>query len=288
MDYTQNAKIAQVTEKTLVIGVDVGSTIHYARAFNWRGQELSKKAFHFSNDLDGYHAFAKWLNGYRQSMDAEKVYVGCEPTGHYWFNFARYVKQNSMTLVLVNPYHVKQTKELDDNSPTKNDRKDPKTIAKLVLEGRYTYPYMPEGFYADLRQAVSSRNRIVKEVNALTNRIQRWLQIYFPEFLKVYGKFSAESALLVLETAPYPADILALGADGVNQIWREHKLRGVGIKRAKTLVEAAQKSVGMDSGVCARLDLQMLLEDFRRKQEQLRQITQVLETETRKVPYTIS
>ena len=48
MDYTQNAKIAQVTEKTLVIGVDVGSTIHYARTFNWRGQELSKKAFHFS------------------------------------------------------------------------------------------------------------------------------------------------------------------------------------------------------------------------------------------------
>ena len=53
MDYTQNAKIAQVTEKTLVIGVDVGSTTHYARAFNWRGQELSKKVFHFSNDLDG-------------------------------------------------------------------------------------------------------------------------------------------------------------------------------------------------------------------------------------------
>ena len=285
MDYTQNAKSAQVTEKTLVIGVDVGSTIHYARAFNWRGQELSKKAFHFSNDLDGYHAFTKWLNGYRQNMDAEKVYVGCEPTGHYWFNFARYVKQGHMTLALVNPYHVKQTKELDDNSPTKNDRKDPKTIAKLVLEGRYTYPYMPEGIYAELRQAVSSRDRIVKEVNALTNRIQRWLQIYFPEFLKVYGKFSAESALLVLETAPCPADVISLGAEGVNQIWRKHKLRGVGMKRAKTLVEAAQKSVGMDGGICAKLDLQMLLEDFRRKQEQLRQITQVLETETRKVPY---
>ncbi len=285
MDYTQNAKIAQVTEKTLIIGVDVGSETHYARAFNWRGQEFSKKAFSFGNDLGGYLAFAKWLDAYRQSMDAEKIMVGCEPTGHYWFNFARYVKQSSMTLVLVNPYHVKQTKELDDNSPTKNDRKDPKTIAKLVSEGRYTFPYMPEGIYADLRQAVSSRNRIVKELNALTNRIQRWLQIYFPEFLKVYGKFSAESALLVLETVPYPADILALGAEGVNQIWREHKLRAVGMKRATTLVEAAQKSVGMDGGVCARLDLQLLLEDFRRKQKQLKQITEVLETETRKVPH---
>jgi len=82
-----------------------------------------------------------------------------------------------------NPYHVKQTKELDDNSPTKNDRKDPKTIAKLVSEGRYAFPYMREGIYADLRQAVSSRDRIVKELDALTIRIQRWLQIYFPEFL---------------------------------------------------------------------------------------------------------
>lgn len=106
MDYTQNAKIAQVTEKTLIIGVDVGSETHYARAFNWRGQEFSKKAFSFGNDLGGYLAFAKWLDVYRQSMNAEKVFVGCEPTGHYWFNFARYVKQSSMTLVLVNPYHV--------------------------------------------------------------------------------------------------------------------------------------------------------------------------------------
>ena len=37
MDYTQNAKIAQVTEKTLIIGVDIGSENHYARAYNWRG-----------------------------------------------------------------------------------------------------------------------------------------------------------------------------------------------------------------------------------------------------------
>ena len=42
MDYTQNAKIAQVTEKNLIIGVDIGSESHYARAFNWRGQEYNQ------------------------------------------------------------------------------------------------------------------------------------------------------------------------------------------------------------------------------------------------------
>lgn len=56
MNYTQNSKIAQVTERTLVIGVDIGSETNYARAFNWRGQELSKKVFRFSNSQEGFQA----------------------------------------------------------------------------------------------------------------------------------------------------------------------------------------------------------------------------------------
>ena len=284
MDYTQNEKIAQVTEKTLVIGVDIGSKKHFARAFNWRGQELSKKIFRFNEDIQGYLAFEQWICGHKETLNAEKVIIGCEPTGHYWFPFARYVKEAGIMLVLVNPYHVKQIKELDDNSPKKTDFKDPKTIAKLVLEGRYSIPYIPEGVFAELRQAVSSRDRIIKELNALTNRIKRWLKIYFPEYLKVYKVFSAESGFLLLEHVPLPKEILELGAEGINQIWREHKLRAVGMKRAKTLVEAAQKSVGIDGGICAEMELQLLLEDYRTKQEQLEKVTKVLEAETLKVP----
>ena len=51
MNYnTQNKKIASITEKTLIVGIDVGSTTHYARAFDWRNYEYSKKPFQFSND----------------------------------------------------------------------------------------------------------------------------------------------------------------------------------------------------------------------------------------------
>ena len=124
MNYTQNEKIAQVTEKTLIIGVDIGSESHYARAFNWRGQELGKKVFHFNDDVLGYQAFGEWISSHKETLSAEKVIVGCEPTGHYWYNIARYVKEAGMTLVLVNPYHVKQVKELDDNSPKKTDFKE--------------------------------------------------------------------------------------------------------------------------------------------------------------------
>ena len=36
MNYnTQNAKIASITEKTLIVGIDVGSETHYARAVSY-------------------------------------------------------------------------------------------------------------------------------------------------------------------------------------------------------------------------------------------------------------
>lgn len=285
MNYTQNQKISQVTETTLIVGVDIGSETNFARAFNWRGQELSKKVFRFNNSQEGFQSFLAYINTYTTIASAQQIIVGCEPTGHYWFNLARYLEENNIKLALVNPYHVKQIKELDDNSPKKTDLKDPKTIAKLVVDGRYSYPYLPEGIYADLREAVSSRERIVKELNAITNRIKRWLKIYFPEYLVVYKNFSAESGLTVLETAPLPQDIVQLGPEGVNQLWRDKKLRAVGMKRALTLVEAAHNSIGLPGGNCARMEIQLLLEDFRTKQSQLEMITEVLEEETLRVPY---
>ena len=40
----QNAKIESIAEKTLIVGIDVGSETHYARAFDWRKYEVFKKA----------------------------------------------------------------------------------------------------------------------------------------------------------------------------------------------------------------------------------------------------
>ena len=39
-----------------------------------------------------------------------------ELTGPYWLNLARDRKRNDISIVTVNPKHVKDSKELDDNS----------------------------------------------------------------------------------------------------------------------------------------------------------------------------
>lgn len=47
MNSTQNKKIAQVKETTMIVGIDVGSEKHYFRAFNWRGMELTQNLYRF-------------------------------------------------------------------------------------------------------------------------------------------------------------------------------------------------------------------------------------------------
>ena len=83
MNYTQNEKIEQVTDETLVVGVDIGSQTHYARAFDNRGRELTRKVFVFHNDLEGFNSFNFWTETLKADNKKTKVLVGCEPTGHY-------------------------------------------------------------------------------------------------------------------------------------------------------------------------------------------------------------
>ncbi len=284
MNFTQNEKISQVTTETIVIGVDIGSETHYARAFNWRGVELGR-VFRFANNGEGFGQFQAWIKSLSGETAQSNIMVGAEPTGHYWFSLASYLRDQGIRLVLVNPYHVKQCKELDDNHPSKTDSKDPKTIAKLVIDGRYHVPYIPEGVYAELRIAMNCRERIVRELVAIQNRIERWLKIYFPEYHEVFGDFKAQSSLLVLGSAPLPVDVVKTGAEGINQLWRTNKLRAVGMKRAQTLYETAKHSMGCTEGsIAARMEIRLLLEDYHAKHTQYDSVMALVEELCEQIP----
>lgn len=128
MNYTQNERIEQVSNETLVIGIDIGSQTHYARAFDNRGKELTKRVFSFKNDIDGFNSFDQWAEKIRTENGKEKIMIGCEPTGHYWFAFAKYVTEHKKTLVMVNPFRLRRSRNLTITAPRKRMRKIPKQL----------------------------------------------------------------------------------------------------------------------------------------------------------------
>jgi transposase len=284
MSLTQNEKICQVADETMVVGVDVGSETHYARCFDNRGVEFGK-VFSFASDREGFEQFGARVSKLMADAGKTTVIVGAEPTGHYWFTFGEYLKKQGVRMVFVNPMHVKRTKELDDNRAGKSDRKDPKTIAQLMIQGRFLEPYIPEALYAELRVANNARIRITAEMVAIENQLKRWFSIYFPEYKTVFGDWACASSLIVLRNAPLPQDVVKIEAAGINALWREQKLRTVGMKRALRLCEAAKSSVGVTEGVnAAKCELEMLLDDCEVKQTQLEKVMMILETLVIQIP----
>src|SRR5690625_2549673 len=133
MDFTQNHRLAQITENTLIIGVDIAKRKHVARAIDDRGRDLVKRLV-FENTLLGFNDLLTWTETLKTIERRSDVIIGMEPTGHYWLNLAYYLKAQGLKVVVVNPSKVKRSNELDDDSPTKNDTKDAKMMAQRSEE----------------------------------------------------------------------------------------------------------------------------------------------------------
>ena len=220
-----------------------------------------------------------------QEKNIEKIIIGLEPTGHYWLPLYRYLILSGYQVVTVDPYHVEKSKELDDNNPTKCDKKDAIVIAQLVKDGRYSEPNLPEKEYAELRVAMNHRRRLNKTLNSIQNRVIRWLDIYFPEFKEVFKNWEGKASLSTLRNLPLPEDVKEKQAEEIVAIWRKNGIkRGVGIKRAQKLKEYAPRSVGMDTGKnMAKRELKDLLKQYDQIKSQLSE----LESEVKKLIYKI-
>ncbi|MEN2467264.1 IS110 family transposase, partial [Ornithinibacillus sp. JPR2-1] len=278
MNYTQNQKISQITPSTLIVGIDIAKDKHVARAQDDRGVEFGKRLI-FENRMHGFQKLVNWAENLRKENDKNYVILGVEPTGHYWFSLAYFLVAKGYDFVVVNPMHVKKSKELDDNSPTKNDTKDARVIGQLIKDGRYSVPNLLDGIYAELREGVKLRDQLINQLMITEGRIQNHIQRYFPEFFDVFGDWEGKAAYCTLRLFPFPSQIKELSPEDVVMKWKPFVKRGVGIKRATKLVEVAKKSIGIQIGIqFARRELDCLLDQYELYKQQLEELDKELES----------
>ncbi len=284
--FDKNAKLSFISDDMLILGCDVGSETHYLRAIDTRGRELSKSAFPFSNNSEGFQAAKEWAVKIAAEHDKKQIVLGLEPTGHYWFCLATWMVSNGISVVQVNPYAVKQTKELEDNSQLKDDTKDPKLIANLVKDGNFGMPYLPEKLYAELRRLSLFRDQLNEDRIRAINRMHRELKIYFPEYKDALGKVEGSFSLELLKQAPFPTDLTALGKDGIREIWHNAKLRGRGYSRSEEILEYAKSSVGIKDGMDAgRTAVKWFVGQIQALDEELALIEEQINQKCQEIPH---
>lgn len=276
MNFKQNDKINQVTEKTLVVGMDIAKRTHFACFTDDRGRVL-QKSFPVSQSHDGFEQFYQRILAALREHDKSEVIVGIEPTGHYWLNLAYFLEDRGISLVMTNPMHVKRSKELDDNLPTKHDRKDALVIARLVKDGRFSYPRILKDMEAELRAGSTFRSKLTEELGAVKNMMIRWLDRYFPEFTQVFPSFG-KMALAVLECTPFPDDLHERELDELMTLYREvDGIKSPQKPKAMRLIEVAAKSIGVTEGrQMARYEITTLVRRYHQLEQEIEDITQQL------------
>jgi len=102
------------------------------------------RPFEFPNTRIGFDSFHNQLLCFRERYHANDIVVGFKSTGVYTEPLVHYLRSKEMRLVLVNPVHIKRIKKIQDNSPNKTDKKDPRVIADLIELGCVLSVIFPE------------------------------------------------------------------------------------------------------------------------------------------------
>lgn len=281
----QNQLIENISSFHLVVGVDIAQETHVARAVSFRGIALGSP-LEFGSHAEGFRLFKRWIQDLLKSYKLNKIIVGMEPTGHYWLSLARWLLDQGIEAVLVNPHLVKKNKENRDNTPSKSDRKDALVIADMVKNGYYSpVRFNPEA-YEELRILMANRDTVTKRLNSAVNQIHRWVDIVFPELRHVFKILTCTSSIATLRLFPLPKEISLLTTEQVIAGWKKYVKRHAGLRRAEQLITLAKCSVGTTKALRAyKLHLGQLLEEYDLAQRQLEQIEHEVHLVLERIPY---
>ena len=163
-------------------GIDVHKSIIVATIKGIDIQEVTKT---FSGFTESIEKMRDWLK-------EEKItHVAMESTGVYWkpiFN----ILEEDFEIILVNARHIK-------NVPGhKTDKKDSKWIAKLLLSGLLKGSFIPPKPIRELRDLTRYRRKIVGQVAAEKNRLQKILEDANIKLSSVVSNMSGATATKII------------------------------------------------------------------------------------------
>jgi transposase len=283
-----NRKVEGIKGVRVFAGIDVGKEAHYLSLIEKNGM-IKAAGIRIDNNREGFEGMLKLLE---KAGGKEMVAVGFEPTGHYWKSAGYYLQERGYQPYLINPFHVKLSKELRDNRQRKTDKKDSQLIAHLIREGKYMNSRLLVGEYEDLRRLTIVREKIVQEMIRCQARLKAVLDEYLPEYEKCFCKLTIKTSLELLKR---------FGLAGLRNETRGKKIakaivmisrHKISAAKADTIVAMLKDGIGVKEGLSgAEVELRTWIKQIEGYQEELNNLEKQIKTvvmKTEEAKYLIS
>ena len=219
------------------VGVDIGAYKHAAAVCRQGEREAERKALKISANRQGFEELEAWMT--RQPEPVGTVVM--ESSGHYWFNLASHLRRRGYEVAVVNPLEAKYFAK-SRLQRSKSDPADARTLAALGMRDQPRTSDPLGG--AELKQASRFAMRLVREQAQACQRIQRLVDIGFPELREAWDDPTCMSALAVLRKAPSAKAVVRLRLDTLAKVKRPGDgARAIGAAKATQLKQLATESV---------------------------------------------
>ncbi len=253
-------------------GIDIASETHVVAIVNAEGA-VELKATSFPEDATGYQKVLALLG------NPNEVLIAMEATGHYWKNLFAVLAAAGHSIALINPLRTHRFAGVDLER-TKTDAIDALGIARFAAEKRPSATPLPDTLAEELRELVHLRERLLQDFGDRVRQLHRLVDLGFPEFTRYVRTLDSELAVAILRDYPTAAAyrgvsvrrLAGLRYDGRHQ---------VGLDLARTLIDAARRSVGQHHSATYRLQIRYACDDLDVLRHRLRDIDRDIEGKLR-------
>ncbi len=224
-----------------IVGIDIAKKSHQAVIMNQKGS-LVGKSFRFANTKEGFEFLLQKLA--EVDSDIKHFEFGMEATGHYWHNLYSWLAETGAILHVINPLQSDALRNLYIRK-TKTDKVDAKIIAQVIRIGQYSETQLLDENMLSLRDLCRQRLYFVDVAANLKRKAIVTLDRIFPEYQGFFSDTFGKSSLAVLKNCASPAEIIALGVDGLSNILRQASRGKFGRAKAMELMALAENSFAM-------------------------------------------
>lgn len=260
-------------EKVLIVPIDAGKNSHKALVANYFG-DILYDTFEFANSITGIKMCDSIIQDICSAINAQKIVIGIESTGHYYENLYRNLTALEYDVAIVNPSSV-YSQRTGQLNWCKTDDIDLCAIGQVLIDNQATETKLSDGLYYNLkhlarlrRDEVNKRARLKIQIKVLCDHIFPGLQKS-----KIFSNFWGKASILLLENYPTPSSIIRLGVKRLAQFFKKHNTK-LGLITACRLISLAKNSLTTDNAnqYAHLVNLKFKMQDLKMANEKIRKL----------------
>ena len=247
-------------EQILCVSIDVSKDFHVVLLHNGLG-EIVTPSFEIDIFHTGFDQFYQAVEAAIADSAAQVVLVGMEPTGHYYENLARHIREMGQEVTIVNSFSVKENRRQQMMAREKDDDIDVAAIGDLLRRGEGSPFRPPTGIYLQLQQLDRARLGELKIQTIYKNRVIGHLDRIFPGLIltKAATKeryepmfatdfWHCQTLQNLVRICPDPRELAVLSPAGLVALFHQNDCR-MGPRTAARIITYAQKVLWPDPAV---------------------------------------